>query len=54
MNRMADMAQIESEDVAADNVRRTGDSEIRERNIIMADFKAFRSEMGRVKHSNAM
>lgn len=43
MNRMAERAQIESDDVAAVNVRSTGDSDINPRNIKIEDFSAVRS-----------
>lgn len=38
-NRQADRAHIESEDVAADNVLRTGDKDIRARNMRMKGLK---------------
>lgn len=43
---IAARAQIESEDVAAVSVRKTGDNDTRTRNIIMDDFIAFRSRRG--------
>lgn len=43
VKRTAARAQIESDDVAADNVRNTGDRDIRERNIMTEDLKAFKS-----------
>ena len=39
MNRHADRAQIESEDVAALRVFNTGDKDIKERNIRIDDFR---------------
>ena len=46
IKRIAAKAQMESEDVAAVNVRNTGASVMRARNIIMDDFKALRSANG--------
>ena len=43
MKRTAARAQIESDEVAADNVRSTGDREINDRKIMRDDLKAFRS-----------
>jgi hypothetical protein len=40
---MAASAQIESEDVAALRVLKTGERDIRARNIIIDDFRAFKS-----------
>ncbi len=41
IKRTADNAQIESEDVAAVSVLRTGESDMRAKNINIDDFKAF-------------
>lgn len=45
-NSIAARAQIESDDVAAVRVRKTGDSDTKTKNIIKDDFKAFRSGIG--------
>lgn len=43
MNNAAARAQIESEDVAAVKVRKTGDSDMSTRNIIIDDFITLKS-----------
>lgn len=42
MNKIAERAHIESEDVAAVNVLNTGESDISARKISMDDFNALR------------
>ena len=43
MKSKAAKAQIESEEVAALNVRKTGERDIKTRNIMIDDFKVLRS-----------
>lgn len=50
MKRMADRAQIESDEVAAVNVLNTGDRDINARKINMDDFKALTPERGCVQY----
>jgi len=53
---MADKAQIESDDVAAVRVRKTGERDIKERKTSIDDLRALRSTAGEVtecfKNSN--
>lgn len=44
MKSTADNAQMESEDVAAVKVRKTGDRDMRAKNIMMDGFNILRSE----------
>lgn len=44
MNRDADRAQIESEEVAAVNVRRTGDRDMSARNVNIDDLRILTPE----------
>jgi len=44
---MADKAQIESDDVAAVRVRKTGERDIKERKTSIEDLRALRSAAGK-------
>jgi hypothetical protein len=48
MNKRAERAQIVSDEVAAVSVRKTGESDMRARNIKIDDFRALRSGGRRV------